>query len=328
MKMKKKKRLRYIVLFLLLAAALGACIYFYPIWKDAGVLQRHMAAGQFAFELEVELDRAALESGQKKLLENLAKLTGYEEDALFRLRIEGCVREDKIRALIYPEGEAEPLIELYLSEELDAINETLPYNTIRRNLVEKYALLDHIMPAEREAVYMTLEQVEQIFDLDLSRIRKFCLPDFDAGRSAAGYFPLLALASKEKTEQGCRYGIEAGQVRMEVEVEVGSFVSGGNGDVQPGSGEKQGTVRIEFSMEHPGELAEQTAELLSRLGMELPVQELQLLKSISVVMEPGKGETPAAPTRFIGQDKVDLIVKIRDLIQDITGFFTPKEETL
>lgn len=326
MKMKKKKKFSGIPLFLLLAAALGACIYFQPIWKDAGVLQRHMAAGQFTFELEVELDRAALESGQKKLLENLAKLTGYEEDALFRLRIEGCVREDKIRALIYPEGEEEPLIELYLSEKMDAVNETLPYNTIRRNLVEKYALLDHIMPAEREAVYMTLEQVEQIFDLDLSRIREFRLPDLDAGRSVAGYFPLLALASKEKTEQGCRYGIEAGQVRMEVE--VGSFVSGGNGDVQPDGRENPGAVRIEFSMEHPGEQAEQTAELLSRLGMELPVRELQMLKNISVVMEPGKGEAPTAPIRFIGQDKVDLIVKIRDLIQDITGFFTPKEGTL
>ena len=203
----KAKKIRYIILFFLLAAAVGACIYSYPIWKDAGVLRRYMAAGQFTFDLEVELDRTALEAGQAKLLENLAKLTGYEEDALFRLRIKGRTRGDKIQALIYPEGEEEPLMELYLSDELDAVNETLPYNTIRKNLVEKVALLDHIMPAELEAVYMTLEQVEQIFDLDLSRIREFHLPEFSTDRSTAAYFPLLALAPKERTEQGCRYGV-------------------------------------------------------------------------------------------------------------------------
>lgn len=321
----KAKKIRYIILFFLLAAAVGACIYSYPIWKDAGVLRRYMAAGQFTFDLEVELDRTALEAGQAKLLENLAKLTGYEEDALFRLRIKGRTRGDKIQALIYPEGEEEPLMELYLSDELDAVNETLPYNTIRKNLVEKVALLDHIMPAELEAVYMTLEQVEQIFDLDLSRIREFHLPEFSTDRSTAAYFPLLALAPKERTEQGCRYGVAMEQVRMEVE--IGSSGSGENGNAEPG-GEETGIVRIEFSMENPGELAEQQAALLSRLGMELPVGELQMLKSISAVIEPGKGEKPEAPTRFMDQEKVDLIVKIRDLIREISDFFTPEEKRL
>lgn len=317
----KKKGIGVIISFILLAAVLGACIYSYPIWKDAGVLRRHMAAGQLTFELEVELDRNALEAGQTKLLENFAKLTGYEEDALFRLRIKGRARGDEMQALIYPEGEEEPLIELYLSDKLDAINETLPYNTIRKNLVEKVALLDHIMPAELEAVYMTLEQVEQIFDLDLSRIREFHLPEFSTDRSTAAYFPLLALAPKERTEQGCRYGMEMEQVRMEVE--IGSSGSGEDGSVEPGGGEKTGTVKIEFSMENPGELAEQQAALLSRLGMELPVGEMQMLKSISAVVEPGKGEPPTAPTQFVGQEKVDLIVEIWDLIRKISDFFTP-----
>ncbi len=321
MKIRKNKKIRYIVLTLLLAAVLGACIYSYPIWKDAGVLRRHMAAGQFTFDLEVELDRTALEAGQTKLLENLAKLTGYEEDALFRLRIKGRARGDEIQALLYPEGEEEPLIELYLSDGLDAINETLPYNTIRRNLVEKVSLLDHIMPAELEAVYMTLEQVEQIFDLDLSRIREFHLPESSSGRSIAVYFPLLALASKERTEEGCRYRIEAEQVRMAVG--IGSSDSGEKGNAEPDGREKAGAVRIEFSMENPGALAEQQAALLSRLGIELPVGELKMLKSISVVMEPGKGEAPTAPTQFIGQEKVNLIVEIRDLIRKISDFFTP-----
>ena len=57
MKIRKKEKIRYIVLPLLLAAVLGACIYSYPIWKDAGALRRHMAAGQFNFDMEVELDR-------------------------------------------------------------------------------------------------------------------------------------------------------------------------------------------------------------------------------------------------------------------------------
>ena len=56
--------------------------------------------------------------------------------------------------------------------------------------------------------------------------------------------------------------------------------------------------------------------------------ELQMLKSISAVIEPGKGEKPEAPTRFMDQEKVDLIVKIRDLIREISDFFTPEEKRL
>lgn len=322
---RKRKKTGYFILLLLLAAALAACIYLYPVWKAAGILQRHMAAGCFTYELDVQVDKTALEAGQREVLENLAKLTGYDEEAMFRLRVSGTVWEDKIQAMIYPQGGTEPLMELYLSNEVKALNETRPYNTIRSNLIGKYEILEHIMPAEMEAIYMTAEQAEQIFHLDLSAVKSFQMPNLGAGKSAVGYFAVLALASKEKLEQGYRYEISADQAVLRVEIT--DYASEGNTgtDGEGRGGESPGQVRIQLDLTKPGELAAQQSQLLARLGIELPVRELAMLENISIVMEPGKGSEPEAPDRFMDQKKADLIVEIRDLIVKLADLFTSEE---
>ena len=58
MKEKKKKRFGSVVLLILSAAALAACIYLYPVWKSAKTLKERIDTGHFVYELNVELDRA------------------------------------------------------------------------------------------------------------------------------------------------------------------------------------------------------------------------------------------------------------------------------
>ena len=144
---KKKSYILPVILILLAAVVTGVGIYCYPKWKAAGRLQEGMTSACFSFELEVALDRQAMEAGQVEVLEKLARLTGFEEEAMFRFTVRGSVREDKIHGMFYPMGSEDPLIELYLSSDRDVINETLPYNTIRKNLVSRYGLLDYVMPA-------------------------------------------------------------------------------------------------------------------------------------------------------------------------------------
>ena len=149
------------VLFLLLAAVAGAGLYLYPAWKAAKALGDEMERPCKAFVLEVELDRDAVPREQEKMLGMLAKLTGIPEDAMYRLSIEGSAMEGKVHLLICPDGRTEPLIELYLSEDMSVINETMLYSAIRGNLTEKLGLLDYLMPRQEETVYMTLEQVAE-----------------------------------------------------------------------------------------------------------------------------------------------------------------------
>ena len=172
---------------------------------------------------------------------------------------------------------------------------------------------------------MTAEQAEQIFHLDLSAVKSFQMPNLGAGKSAVGYFAVLALASKEKLEQGYRYEISADQAVLRVEIT--DYASEGNTgtDGEGRGGESPGQVRIQLDLTKPGELAAQQSQLLARLGIELPVRELAMLENISIVMEPGKGSEPEAPDRFMDQKKADLIVEIRDLIVKLADLFTSEE---
>lgn len=316
MRGKRKSHIGWILLLLLLAVLAGACVYFYPVWKAAGMLRENMDLTRFTYELEVELNGSRLEAGQKRVLENLGKLTGFGEESLFSLTFRGSVWEDKIHALIYPQGAREPLLELYLGNDMDVINETLPYNTIRGNLIEKYGLLDYIMPAEMESVYMTLEQVEEIFELDLSRLRDFRLPVSGEKHSRAAYFALLALMSREESEEGSRFEKSMDQARLTVNL------AGGAKGLPTDTARGKDRVVLELEMRNPDEVLTQKAGLLNRLGIQLPLEQLRQLKSIRAVISPGTGEELVFPTRMIDQKKVDLITGIRDFIRKIGDFFS------
>ncbi len=303
MKSKKKVHIFPILLLLLAAVAAGICIYFYPKWKAAGVLQESLASGHFVYELEIRLDRDAMEAKQAETLENLSELTGFGKEALFRFTIRGSVWEDKIHELFYPKDISEPIIELYLSNDMNLINETLPYNTIRKNLVEQHKLLDHIMPAEREAVYMTLEQAEQIFDLDLSGIREFGLVQSDEELSRVKCFLLLAFMSGGSSEEGSLYELSAEGVDLKVEL---------GADAVP---------VLRFDVQEPGTALQQAEEYLSRLKLETSGWHTELLEGITGTIMPGQGEEIVLPDKLMDQKKADLLVEIRDLIRKVGNFF-------
>ncbi len=163
------------MLFMLVAVIVGAGLYLYPAWRAAKALQDKIGLCYGSFALEVQLDREKLPEEQEKLFAMLARLTGIQEEAMYRLSMRGNVQEDKIHLMIYPYDATEPLAEFYLSEDINVINETMLYNAIRGKLTERVGLLDYLMPRQEETLYMTLEQVEQLFGLDLSAFKGFDL---------------------------------------------------------------------------------------------------------------------------------------------------------
>lgn len=308
----KKKYIFLTVLLLLAGAAAGLCICFYPRWRAAGNLQDGLASARFTYELEIALDKGALETRQAEMMENLSKLTGFGENALFRFSVKGSVWEDRIYALFYPEGATDPLIELYLSSDMGVINETLPYNTIRKSLTAQHGLLDYIMPAERDAVYMTLEQAEELFGLDLSGLRDFALPMQGTKLSRLDCFLMLVAMSEEN-------GIyEAGI----------SETAAGKASLKlmPPDAEA-GSVTLRFDMQEPGEVLAGNEKLLSLLEAEPSVrqltQQMTLLESISGTVVLGRGEEIHLPDKLIDQEKFNVLIGIRDLIRKAAALFTP-----
>lgn len=306
MRTKKKSHILPFVLFLLAAAAIGVCIGCYPRWKAAGRLQEGLASASFSYELEVALDRRSMEAGQVEVLEKLAKLTGFGEGAMFRFTVRGSVFEDKIHAVFYPMDSEEALIELYLSSDIDVINETLPYNTIRKNLTDRYGLLDYIMPAEKEAVYMTLEQAEQIFGLDLSGLRDFALSVPQETLSRTRCFLLLWAMTRKTREEGDSYGASAEGASLQLELWE----------------EDAGSVTVRFESRELQRIVSEWRELFARLKIELP-QELGMLEGISGKIVLGEGEDIRLPLRLMDQKTAERLAGIRDVIKGIGEIFSP-----
>ncbi len=296
------------LLFLLLATAAGAALYLYPAWKAAKALEDGMELPCKAFELEVELDREAVPQEQEKMLGTLARLTGTPEDAMYRLSVQGSALEGKAHLLIYPDGRAEPLVELYLSDDMSVINETMLYDAVRGNLTEKLGLLDYLMPRQEETLYMTLEQVEQLFGTDLSGIGDMGLPAPGKEIGAKEYFLMLAVMAREKSGDGYSFALEREQLSLGFDLADG------------------GGATMRLRIEDPAQALAKADGLLSWLGKALPwegpVREgLQGVKSLSVTLTPQEGGSLTIPTNLVGQDTINILTNIRTWVQEAFGGF-------
>lgn len=348
------KHVRRIMLLLLLAIAVYLGIRLYPVWKAAAYLSENMDFAHYTYELEVELDQEEMQREQGRLLEILAAVTGFEPEAMCRLTVRGSVWEDTIHALIYPGGmegvqaTESPLIELYLGSDTDVVNETYIYNAVRNHLAEKVRLLGLVMPEQNEMLYMTLEQVEQIFGLDLKGVRDFSLQTDGEGIGAGQYFIMLALMSREKAAEGSSFTLETEQVGLEVTVPEGDSADTVSAPVlrlhmeqvhsmeEVHSIEEVHPMKDEHSMEDGGstdggfsgkilhsikELAGldgKVDQIFSQMGFPVSGEQLAVVKSFSVTIEPGGNEI-IMPTNFVNQTVVELISRIRELVMMLGG---------
>lgn len=299
--MEKRKQILWAVVFLLAAALTGACLYCYPAWKAAKILQDKMDNSGFSYELQVELDWENQPAGQRKAFETLAKLTGIREESLYRLTIKGSTQEDRIHMTIYPEGETEPLAEFFFDNDSGIVNETMLYNAIRGNLAEQYKVLEYLMPRQKENLYMTLEQVEQLLGMDFSGIRDFRLAMEDSEMTAKQYFVILMAMKREAQEDGHRF------VRKTEDMDLSIDVPSDSGD---------SAMVMRFRIQDPSETLPQGEWLLSWIGIEMPDVDFHALKSISVELSSDEEGTVAMPTDFVNQDIIDILSKVREWISE------------
>lgn len=299
--MEKRKQILWAVVFLLAATLTGACLYCYPAWRAAKILQDKMDNSGFSYELQVELDWQNQPAGQRKAFRTLAKLTGIREESLYRLTIKGSTQEDRIHMTLYPEGETEPLAEFFFDNDSGVINETMLYNAIRSNLAGQYKVLEYLMPRQKENLYMTLEQVEQLLGMDFSAIRDFRLAMEDSEMTAKQYFVLLMAMKREAQEDGRRFARRTEDAELSIDVPS-----------NPGGS----AIVMRFRVQDPTETLSKGEWLLSWIGIEMPDVDFHALKSISVELSSDEEGTVAMPTDFVNQDIIDILSKVREWISE------------
>lgn len=292
----KRGKIGKFILLLFLVFAGYLVIRLYPVWKAAVYLDKHLDVTCCVYELEVALDREALPEGSDKMLGILAELTGVSEEDMYTLTLKGEVWEDVIHVLVYPWKAQNPLIELYLGDDTDVINETMLYNMIRDTLVEKYALLGPLIPRQQETLYITLEQTERLFGLDLRKLRNFRLKGINDHVGAGGYFLLLAFMSREKGGGQEHYSLSLDQVELRFDI----------------SGEGTSPIEVGLQLQNPSELAGKASVITYRMGF--PAGDyMTMVKSLAISITQGSEEI-VVPGNLVNQNIVELIARIREWV--------------
>lgn len=307
-----------IALALLAAGAVALFFRFFPCIQGAGLLEKNLDLGKMSFDLTLGLSGERLSEEQIVFVDTLSEITGIQREDLLRLRIKGQSWEDMLYFEVIPQGEEEPLTQMYLGEEQDVVNAAMLYHAVRSSLTERYQFLELLLPQWSGGEYVSLEQAEQMFALDLEGVKDFSLSDYQNILSYWEYFALLAVMDQEKASDGA------------LEFSLHTTLPG---DEQ----ENDGSVRLKLRLDRSGNPSTVSAEyhvnnmplvlhrldaLLAKAGRtEAFSQKKGLLpiESVEGTLVIGNGESLQIPDALIDQETVDQITAIRRILQEMLG---------
>ena len=291
--MKKKIRIGIVCVAAVLLLVLG--ISCYPHWKAAKLLKEHFNPARVDYILEVQLLEEQMTDDQKQFVEVLSMLTGIDTENFYRLHLEGTIWDGIVEVQVFPDGQENPLFELYLSDESDVMNGAMFYQKVRANLSGGNALIERLLPKWEDHTYVTIEQAEQIFGIDLSAVRNFSLPQIKELSTASLFTALLAM-KREKGDKAVTYAAEKAGAAVKL--------------VLP----EEGNVTVEFDVP---DFQETLTALNEKASLSIDTEQSVLVGQLSGTVSATGQEEFFVPEDCISQDTVEILEGVRVLIQEL-----------
>lgn len=170
-KKKKKHLLLSILLILLLLIIVALAILAVRIVPVAGRLQSALTAQNCAITIEASLDQQALTEDQQKFLQNLSTLTGIDQAQWGELTLKGGYDRDTLELAVYSGQNTDTLLtKLYLTQDCQAMDIHVIYDRAYAHLTEKVGLLALLLPQWSFGDYISLQQLEYAFGLQLGEL--------------------------------------------------------------------------------------------------------------------------------------------------------------
>lgn len=132
----------------------------------------------------------------------MAWLLGVEESDMLTFKAEGRYYDDNIYALIYCGNLPEPVTDIYLADGETYLNIRMLYDTIHEKISETHPLLSKLIPAWGYNDYITLGQVEQIFNADIRGMFYLEYPRINGQKNYVEYFAMLLGMEHSRGENG------------------------------------------------------------------------------------------------------------------------------
>lgn len=291
--MKKKIGIGIVCVAAALLLVLG--IFCYPHWKAAKLLKEHFNPERVGYTLEVQLLEEQMTDDQKQFVDVLSMLTGIDTENFYKLHLEGTTWDGIVEVQVFPDGQENPLFELYLSDESEVMNGAMFYQTVRANLSGGNALIERLLPKWEDHTYVTLEQAEQIFGIDLSAVRNFSLPQIKEPSTSSWFMALLAM-KRENGDNEVTYAAEKAGAAVKL--------------VLP----EEGNVTVEFDVPN---LQETLTAINEKASLSIDTEQVVLVGQLSGTVSAAGQEELSVPEDCISQDTVEILEGVRVLIQEL-----------
>lgn len=291
--MKKKIGIGIVCVAAALLLVLG--IFCYPHWKATKLLKEHFNPERVGYTLEVQLLEEQMTDDQKQFVDVLSMLTGIDTENFYKLHLEGTTWDGIVEVQVFPDGQENPLFELYLSDESEVMNGAMFYQTVRANLSGGNALIERLLPKWEDHTYVTLEQAEQIFGIDLSAVRNFSLPQIKEPSTSSWFMALLAM-KRENGDNEVTYAAEKAGAAVKL--------------VLP----EEGNVTVEFDVPN---LQETLTAINEKASLSIDTEQFVLVGQLSGTVSAAGQEELSVPEDCISQDTVEILEGVRVLIQEL-----------
>ena len=300
-----KKKIGVIIGVIILALVVGAVAYFVPRWKSSEVLFNNADMVHFTFDAEIDLKQENLDGQVKETIDNIAFLLGRTEKDLCELNIKGNVYENKIFAEIYPEDATEPVISFYLSEDQRIINASPFIKAYRDKIAEVVSatpLLKNMLPEVPDELYLTTEQVEGLFGVDLSVLDHFGYNMSPLTLSRFECFAELLFLEREETKAVSTYKWESEHIDAEIDIP-----------------HTESPVIVEkLSIENPVDTIHAIEDKLKAFKIQIPEEGLDVIDEISIEVYTGQGIEIIFP-ELSDMAVLDAILKVKDFITGLSS---------
>ena len=208
-----KKKIGIIISIIFIILCLVATIYLFPIIKVVQMFWNVSETPQFHYQVSFDLKEEDLSEEQRNFVNILSLLLEIEKENCLLWNVEGIVYDNTGYVKLYCEAFENPITELYLTKEEQIINVGMFYHTMQSSIAENHRLLSKLLPDWNGAEFISLEQVEEIFDINL---KDFLELESVANWTMDGSWKSLLWLNKMKKSFG-----EQGEVIFETQLEEG-----------------------------------------------------------------------------------------------------------
>lgn len=166
----KKKYVIISIVGVIAAVIVLVGIWMFPLFRVAATLHSALHAESHDYQVAVTLNKEILSEQQRQFLSLMPWVLGIEEDDCLEWGVAGKISEGCGYAKLYGGGLQKPITDVYFKDDQIMVNAKMLYQSLQENILEEHPMLGSLLPEWKYGDYISLEQIEKIFEVDIEEI--------------------------------------------------------------------------------------------------------------------------------------------------------------